>query len=707
MKRSYTQLYIKILCIICGFLPTLSFAQGENNNWHFGFGMGINFNVLPLAVQQSQINVIESSAAVSDAQGQLLFYTMGCKIWDRNGVEMPNATGLLGNGPLYNGAPRGSGFRSTQIIKHPGNPNQYYVISGDAYEDQTYKAYYSLVDMSLNNGLGDVVPGQKNIQFMTNASEYLSVFRGNDCKSYWLIIRSEFGQPKPVYAFKVDENGFHTTPVISYLPPQTGSAGYDQFLLLNDLSTAVSITFNEVLKAKFDGTTGQFVAFQTIPNYVAGQGEPNGNFALSTDRSKLYIVESYSSDVYQYDVNLLNNPTAFRNSRTLAITGYGVWNRFLSMRAGPDGNLYLLRTGMYGSANPSTIARFTNADQQVSAATVYTDNFLSYYQPWGNYNYTYMMMGSDVEVNPRADTVVNSVKDTLVCFADTLQLTAYDHNAAYYLWNDGTLGMTTTIRQDGTYWVYSTDNCRTLVDSFHVSFTDFDLALPEDTTLCEGKSITVDATHPGIDHYLWNDGDQNSIKNISRQGIYYVTATTGACSMSDTIRVSTIKPTVAILGNDTSVCNNDLIDVLATANPESSFTWNNGLQGAQIRPEQSGLYIVTATNVCGSFKDSIQIEVKDCICNVMMPNAFSPNGDGINDVFKPESSVGCNFMSYTMRVFNRYGQAVFYTDNADKGWDGYFNGAKAEAGVYMYTISYSNRYSKETKLIKGDIVLLR
>lgn len=329
------------------FLLAISFnikAQNQNKNWHFGIGISINFNVFPLTVVQSNVNVIESASAVSDDNGQLLFYTSGFKIWNKNGVEMPNATGLLGNGPFTIPNVIGSGYRSVQIIKHPGNSKQFFVVSGDANEQPTRNLQYSLVDMTLDNGLGDVVPGQKNIQIMTNCSEYLSVFRGNDCNSYWLIARAAQPQAsRPVYAFKVDQNGFNPTPVISNPPPYLGSAGYDELYLLNDLETAVGINFNNVITIKFDGNNGQFSNFQTVPNYIQGVGEHNGNFTLSLDRTKMYIVESYSSDVYQYDLNQIANPTAFLNSRTLAITGFGTNNRFTSMRAGPDGHLYLIR----------------------------------------------------------------------------------------------------------------------------------------------------------------------------------------------------------------------------------------------------------------------------------------------------------------------------------------------------------------------------
>jgi hypothetical protein len=259
------------------FVIFLSFAisftssgQNQDKNWHFGKGISINFNVLPLSVVQSNIDVVESAAAISDDNGQLLFYTSGHKIWNRNGIEMPNATGLMGNGP-FNWLYTGSGHRSVQIIKHPGNRDQYYVVSGDANEQNTQKLHYSLVDMTLDNGLGDVLPGQKNIQIMTNCSEYLSVFRGNDCNSYWLIVRAALPTSgRTIYAFKVDQNGFNNTPVISYPPGTLGSAGYDELYLLNDLETAVGINFGNVISMKFDGSTGMFSNFQTVPNFIQG-----------------------------------------------------------------------------------------------------------------------------------------------------------------------------------------------------------------------------------------------------------------------------------------------------------------------------------------------------------------------------------------------------------------------------------------------------
>ncbi|RYD98844.1 MAG: gliding motility-associated C-terminal domain-containing protein [Sphingobacteriales bacterium] len=680
-------------------------GQNQNKNWHFGKGISINFNVLPLTVVQSNIDVIEGAAAVSDDNGHLLFYTMGCKIWNRNGVQMPNATGLLGNGP-FNGSVSGSGYRSVQIIKHPGNPNQYYVVSGDAYEQATRNLQYSLVDMSLDNGLGDVVPGQKNIQIMTNCSEYLSVFRGNDCNSYWLIARAENPQSgRPIYAFKVDQNGFNNTPVVTYPSNLLGSAGYDELYLLNDLETAVGINFGNVISIKFDGNTGIFSNFQHVPNYIPGVGEFNGNFTLSLDRTKMYIVESYSSDVYQYDLNQIANPTAFLNSRTLAISGYGVSDRFTSMRAGTDGHLYLIRRNA-SNALTSRITRMTNANGPVSNTT-YDNNFLEYFHPWGTSYLGYFCLGVDVESHPPADTVIHNAKDTMLCFNESVVLQSSINNASGYRWSDGSTQSSLPVDEPGTYWVSSFYNCRTTIDTFIVRNTSFTLQLTADTLICEGRSVTLDAYHPAIETYTWNTGAATASISAGEPGTYFVTATSGRCILADTFELSTQKAVLELSQGDTTICNTNSIEITAQCNLPSTYLWSDGTQGPTIKPSASGTYAVTASNVCGAISKSVTINVEDCYCELWLPTAFSPNGDGLNDVFVPKIAPGCSFSNYKFKVYNRYGQLIFSTNQAGLGWDGFHLNRAAEAGIYYYIVTYSNRYSGESKLHKGDLSLIR
>lgn len=110
------------------------YTQGENNFWYFGKHYGIDFNQNPPQLFETNIYTMEGCSSVSDAEGNLLFYTMGSRIWDRAGNEMPNSTGLLGNGPISSvtGLPAGSSYSGAAIVRNPGNHDQYYIFSGDA-----------------------------------------------------------------------------------------------------------------------------------------------------------------------------------------------------------------------------------------------------------------------------------------------------------------------------------------------------------------------------------------------------------------------------------------------------------------------------------------------------------------------------------------------------------------------------------------------
>ena len=83
---------------------------------------------------------------------------------------------------------------------------------------------------------------------------------------------------------------------------------------------------------------------------------------------------------------------------------------------------------------------------------------------------------------------------------------------------------------------------------------------------------------------------------------------------------------------------------------------------------------------------------------------FSPNGDGINDVFRP-IAVGYSAMNY-FKVFNRWGEIVYNGNTLEKGWDGYYNNKQADLGTYYWEIAFTDRFGK-TGFLKGDVTLVR
>lgn len=94
-------------------------------------------------------------------------------------------------------------------------------------------------------------------------------------------------------------------------------------------------------------------------------------------------------------------------------------------------------------------------------------------------------------------------------------------------------------------------------------------------------------------------------------------------------------------------------------------------------------------------------------CELYVPNVFSPNGDALNDTFKPSSN--CGFTSFEMKIFSRWGQLVYNSKSAEDGWNGETGGEPAPADVYTYMISYTfeSADSLSSGKISGDLALIR
>jgi hypothetical protein len=148
------------------FLNLLCLAQGEANIWYFGQLAGLDFNSgNPVALTDGQMQTNEGCATISNSGGQLLFYTDGKTIWDKNHNIMPNGTGLLGHS---------SSTQSAIIIPKPGSSTIYYVFTVIDLGNPA-GVCYSEVDISLNGGFGMVTT--KNVQLLTPACEKLTAIK--------------------------------------------------------------------------------------------------------------------------------------------------------------------------------------------------------------------------------------------------------------------------------------------------------------------------------------------------------------------------------------------------------------------------------------------------------------------------------------------------------------------------------------------------
>jgi len=158
------------------------------------------------------------------------------------------------------------------------------------------------------------------------------------------------------------------------------------------------------------------------------------------------------------------------------------------------------------------------------------------------------------------------------------------------------------------------------------------------------------------------------------------------------------------LGTDRCMGEKDTIIISATPG-FNEYAWNGTRSlNATLSIQQPGAYNVTVTNNCGTAKDTLMV-FKECAYEIKMPNAFTPNGDNTNDIFRVPSQVNNRLISFT--VFNRWGQIMFHTTDMSKGWDGRFQNAPAPAGTYVYYVVMKSLDNRKNVSGKGYVTLLR
>jgi gliding motility-associated-like protein len=253
-------------------------------------------------------------------------------------------------------------------------------------------------------------------------------------------------------------------------------------------------------------------------------------------------------------------------------------------------------------------------------------------------------------------------------------------------------------------YILQVGNC---LDTANIQVTVLNVpsfSLGRDTTICEGSNFQIDPQMPGFT-YKWNDGSTAQTKTVNQKGLYWLEATDVKCRFRDSILISTIKAPDFEFGKDTTLCGGEVLRLNAYT-PMSSYQWND-FSGDSIRDiSQSGFYKVTVTNKCGTHSDSIRIEILPFACEIYIPNAFSPNNDELNGTFFPQG-----YFDFTsMEIYNRWGELLYYTEELNKGWDGTFQGAEAQLGVYFFVIRYElpdeeGRLTK--KRASGTVFLVR
>ncbi len=369
------------------FVTTLCFAQGENDNWYFGYGSGLNFSTTPpTPLYGGSCSTLEGISVISSPSGQLLFYTDGETVWNREHQVMTNGTGLTG----------GDNTQQVIILPHPANNNLYYVFTmGHVYMNSwgggvsgpgSYSAY-SIINMNLGNTgtngspLGEVT-STKNLalldelgQEFTLRSENVDATLHADNQSYWILYPND----GKLYSYRLDENGFDNTPVVSNLPAPIDPVETHMHIRVSPaLSPSLDLPYTNFISisrwpgglifspanfgiriCSFDNNTGQITSdyVRTIDYVRPYATEFSGSGTI------LYSVQHNGGRVHNFD--LLNPPPPFQQ-QPLYI---GIPNRTCgSIQRATNGEIYIAFYPYNDEPNAKHLGRIVNQESFINAS---------------------------------------------------------------------------------------------------------------------------------------------------------------------------------------------------------------------------------------------------------------------------------------------------------------------------------------------------
>lgn len=251
-----------------------------------------------------------------------------------------------------------------------------------------------------------------------------------------------------------------------------------------------------------------------------------------------------------------------------------------------------------------------------------------------------------------------------------------------------------------------------LKDSLYIDVNNpkQNLSLGKDTILCLNKTIVLNAG-AGFKTYNWQDGSSNQTFTATQTGTYFVTAV-DSCNnkFSDTIKVKPMDINL-VVDYPEPICLYDTATIFLTS-ALKNYSWtplNDGLISAgntlKLFPKATTLFTVSGERFAGcKLTDTVLIKVVDCPVYIYFPNAFTPNNDGRNDIFK--ASFSGNVEQFELTVYNRYGELIFTTKSPGYGWDGKIKGAAQNTGVYVWHCQYKMR-NESIKFAKGTVTLIR
>ncbi len=737
-------------------------AQKEYNMWYFGNGAGLDFNTTPPSVlNNSKLHAFEGTTSICDSNGQLLFYSNGDTIFNRNHQLMFNSSSSMPYAKV------GSAVQSCLALPVPGSKNLYYLFLGLSRENtfglnQDSMLRYWVIDMDKDGGMGEVT--MRDEPLIPGRLENFAVTLHSNEKDYWVastdVVNSTFN------CIRTTNGQFTTTPLSQKLDIKSNNLwGNNKFspdsrIFFSKETMKKNKSYLNLYK--FNNANGQ------ISQPICIQVKTDVYYTeFSSDSRFLYVptLDSLKFSLFQYDLSVWDS-TAIESSKQIVHSYIINMNAFPyvgGLQLGPDGKIYYFHNSNYPPYLNSKVSVINQPDKKGTACNFsfksidlnnVTNNFGGPYYPSFWFRTKKISIGRDTlicegdklnitcKANPNSiilwstgavgksiivtkqgiysvkvtspsgnvqfDTIVVKIGPKFKVFIgnDTAFCHQFSHllkaspGFAKYNWNTGSNNMQITVNSKGIYSVKVLDS-NSCPSGDTIAIDEIKkpiIKISYDSLNCKYVYLTSDSIK-GLS-YLWNTGETKNAIKVSKKGWYSITARHQFCSNTDSILVDKLAMPEIDLGADTSLCLNEII---LKMKEQGIYLWNTGQKTPSIIVNQPGKYWLTVTRNNCSTTDTVEVKLCEDML-VYIPDVFSPNADGINDVFK---IYGSNIIYAELEIYNRWGEKLLQTNVNEAQWDGTYKNEMCMEAVYFYKVKIKGKKLGSMKYLSGSITLLK
>jgi gliding motility-associated-like protein len=527
---------------------------------------------------------------------------------------------------------------------------------------------------------------------------------------------------------------------------------FNGFTCLVDFNNATGAISNPI-ELSIDGA-GYGTSFSPDNTKLYFTGYESGNLQFNVNNS-----------IYQFDISS-NDPATIQNSRTTIFTDVA---GFKSLKLGPDRKLYVARATAVQLGNGAPYIGVINEPNNAGLACNYVHDGVFLNGPYGTWglnnsiedfydcNELQFTLGPDTVICPGDSVVLTAIADQTSYLWNTGQVTSsitVDQAGTYWVEVSGPNGTASDTVVVGNHvvaplvitgpaavcpsspaellaapgfasyqwsngsnanpllvgvgaWSVTATDTNTCLTTASFTVTEFALAglsISGQSAVCAGQ-VTELVASAGLTSYVWNTGADSIAVSVG-PGQWSVSAVdTNGCLNSALFEVAQLDAPLALIISPDEFCDGVPAILSAEVYPDQELLWNTGGTGSSIAVVSNGTYALTASNACGTASDSIRVRFDNCECGIFIPNAFSPDGDGNNEVWQP---VVCPTLAYEAAVYDRWGIRIFQTTDTNEPWTGTLGGGDdpAPIGVYTYTVNVTLEQGGP-KAMFGHITLVR